>query len=102
MDAATAGGRDAGVTPLGRVIQDIIAAEGPIPVSRFMALALGHPVHGYYMTRDPFGRAGDFTTAPEISQMFGELLGLWAATVWDAMGRPSPFGSSRSGRGAAR
>ena len=57
----------------------LIREEGPLPVSRFMALALGHPRHGYYMTRDPFGQEGDFTTAPEISQMFGELLGLWAA-----------------------
>ena len=53
-----------------------------------MELALGHPDHGYYMSRDPFGASGDFTTAPEISQMFGELIGLWAAEVWTAMGRP--------------
>jgi SAM-dependent MidA family methyltransferase len=66
----------------------LIRDEGPLPVSRFMALCLGHPRHGYYMTRDPFGAGGDFTTAPEISQMFGELIGLWAATVWQAMGAP--------------
>jgi SAM-dependent MidA family methyltransferase len=58
-------------------------------VATFMGLALGHPVHGYYATRDPFGRAGDFITAPEISQMFGELIGLWAAAVWQAMGTPA-------------
>lgn len=69
----------------------LIQNEGPLPVSRYMALALGHPRHGYYMTRDPFGREGDFTTAPEISQMFGELLGLWAAHLWQAMGAPSRF-----------
>ena len=69
-------------------VHDIIAAEGPIGVDRYMALCLGHPVHGYYITRDPFGRGGDFVTAPEISQMFGELLGLWAAALWIAMGRP--------------
>jgi len=69
-------------------IAAIIAAEGPISVERFMALALGHPRHGYYMTRDPFGRAGDFITAPEVSQMFGELIGLWAASVWQTMGAP--------------
>jgi NADH dehydrogenase [ubiquinone] 1 alpha subcomplex assembly factor 7 len=56
-----------------------------------MALALGHPKHGYYMTRDPLGAAGDFTTSPEISQMFGELVGLWLAETWIAQGRPSPF-----------
>ena len=66
-----------------------IRDEGPIPVSRYMALCLGHPRHGYYMTRDPFGAQGDFTTAPEISQMFGELIALWAANVWQAMGSPA-------------
>lgn len=67
----------------------LIREEGPMPVSRYMALCLGHPRHGYYMTRDPFGVAGDFTTAPEISQMFGELIALWAANVWQAMGSPA-------------
>jgi NADH dehydrogenase [ubiquinone] 1 alpha subcomplex assembly factor 7 len=57
-------------------------------VATFMGLCLGHPVHGYYPARDPFGRAGDFITAPEISQMFGELIGLWAAAVWQAMDAP--------------
>ena len=70
-------------------IARLIADEGPMPVSRYMAVCLGHPRHGYYMTRDPFGAAGDFTTAPEISQMFGEMLGLWAAHLWQAMGAPS-------------
>ena len=58
-------------------------------VATFMAEALGHPSHGYYMRRDPFGAAGDFVTAPEISQMFGELLGLWCAERWLVMGRPA-------------
>jgi len=57
-------------------------------VAQYMSLCLTHPRHGYYMTRDPFGASGDFTTAPEVSQMFGELLGLWAASVWKAMGSP--------------
>jgi NADH dehydrogenase [ubiquinone] 1 alpha subcomplex assembly factor 7 len=61
-----------------------IALGGPIPVSQFMAAANAH----YYATRDPLGAAGDFTTAPEISQMFGELIGLWAADLWDRAGRP--------------
>ncbi|NNM73516.1 class I SAM-dependent methyltransferase [Enterovirga sp. DB1703] len=56
-----------------------------------MALALGHPRLGYYVTRDPLGAAGDFTTAPEISQMFGELIGLWAAETWSLLGRPAPL-----------
>jgi SAM-dependent MidA family methyltransferase len=70
-------------------IEQLIALEGPLTVERYMALCLGHPVHGYYRTRDPLGVEGDFTTAPEISQIFGELIGLWAAEVWRAMGEPS-------------
>src|SRR5436309_11696886 len=77
------------MTPLEAEIRRIIAVEGPMPLAQFMALALAHPVHGYYVTRDPFGARGDFVTAPEISQMFGELVGLWAAAVWDEMGRPN-------------
>ncbi len=53
-----------------------------------MAIALSHPQQGYYITRDPLGRSGDFITAPEVSQMFGELIGLWAATIWQIMGCP--------------
>ena len=53
-------------------LKELIATEGPLPIDRYMALCLGHPKFGYYMSRDPFGAAGDFTTAPEISQMFGE------------------------------
>jgi SAM-dependent MidA family methyltransferase len=76
------------VTPLGREIAALIASEGPIGIDRYMALCLGHPRHGYYMTRDPLGASGDFTTAPEISQVFGELIGLWLAQVWIDMGGP--------------
>ncbi|MGU9981783.1 class I SAM-dependent methyltransferase [Phreatobacter sp. HK31-P] len=77
------------MTPLGEELRTLIATDGPMPVDRFMALALGHPRHGYYMTRDPFGAAGDFVTAPEISQVFGELIGVWAAGAWNALGRPA-------------
>jgi NADH dehydrogenase [ubiquinone] 1 alpha subcomplex assembly factor 7 len=62
-----------------------------MPVAVFMDLALNHPVHGYYQRREPFGAKGDFTTAPEISQVFGELIGLWLATTWQDAGRPTPF-----------
>jgi len=79
------------MSALGDEISAMIASEGPITIERFMELALGHPELGYYMGRDPFGAAGDFVTAPEISQMFGELLGLWAAEVWASMGRPRPL-----------
>jgi len=71
-------------------IRALIEERGPITVEQYMQLALGHPDLGYYMSRDPFGATGDFTTAPEISQMFGELIGLWAAEVWSSMGSPDP------------
>lgn len=78
-------------TPLAHELKRLIAAEGPLPVDRYMALCLGHPHHGYYMRRDPLGRSGDFTTAPEISQMFGELIGIWCIAQWQAMGAPEPL-----------
>lgn len=62
---------------------------GPMPVSEYMALAMTHPEHGYYVTRDVFGSQGDFTTAPEISQLFGELIGVWVVWVWQSLGQPS-------------
>src|SRR5579883_422552 len=78
------------MSALGEEIKALIRDHGPISLERYMALALTHPTHGYYMHRDPFGASGDFTTAPEISQMFGELIGLWAAEVWASMGAPNP------------
>jgi NADH dehydrogenase [ubiquinone] 1 alpha subcomplex assembly factor 7 len=71
-------------------MRQLITEQGPISVATYMALALGHPRHGYYMTRDPFGARGDFITAPEISQLFGESLAVWCALNWDAMKRPLP------------
>lgn len=85
--------------PLERLLRGLILAEGPIGVDRYMALALGHPVHGYYRKQDPFGTAGDFTTAPEISQMFGEVLGLWCAAVYAQMGSPAAVGLVELGPG---
>lgn len=75
-------------SPLQSEIKTLIKASGPMPVWRYMELCLTHPKFGYYVSRDPLGREGDFTTAPEVSQMFGELLGLWAASVWKAIGSP--------------
>lgn len=69
----------------------LIEQQGPISLATYMALALAHPKLGYYMTRDPLGAAGDFITSPEISQMFGELLGLWCLDMWEKLGRPDPF-----------
>lgn len=76
-------------TPLGRRIADLIRAAGPMTIADYMAVCLGDPAHGYYVTRDPFGTGGDFITAPEISQMFGELVGLWLADMWMQAGRPT-------------
>ncbi len=86
-------------TPLLPVLRRLIAEQGPISVAAYMALALGHPRHGYYMTRDPFGLRGDFTTAPEISQLFGECLAVWCALSWDAMKRPLPINLVELGPG---
>lgn len=74
---------------LARLIRQQIASGGPVTLGRFMALALSHPDHGYYMKRDPFGREGDFITAPEISQMFGELIGLWTLDLCQRVDLPA-------------
>lgn len=76
-----------------------IATAGPITVAEYMAECLLHPTLGYYSTRDPFGAAGDFTTAPEISQMFGEMIGLWLAQTWLDQGRPAAFTLAEPGPG---
>ena len=75
-------------SPLESEIRRLIGAAGPMPVAEYMRLCLTHPQYGYYLTRDPIGTQGDFITAPEISQMFGELIGLWMAAVWRQMGAP--------------
>ncbi|MBY6260674.1 class I SAM-dependent methyltransferase [Azospirillum sp. 412522] len=81
----------AGPDTLAHLLARRIVMDGPLSVGAFMAEALGHPRFGYYMRRDPFGRGGDFTTAPEISQMFGELVGLWCVDSWARLGGPGPF-----------
>src|ERR1700680_649132 len=75
-------------TALENEIRRRIAVAGPMPVADYMRLCLTHPMHGYYINRDPFGSDGDFITAPEISQMFGEVIGLWLTAVWRQMGAP--------------
>jgi len=79
------------IAPLEAEIRRRISLGGPMSVAQYMELCLTDPERGYYATRDPFGAGGDFTTAPEISQMFGELIGLWAAATWRAMGAPAKF-----------
>ncbi|WP_425051678.1 class I SAM-dependent methyltransferase [Psychromarinibacter sp. S121] len=87
------------MTALAELLLRRIAATGPLTVAEYMAECLLHPEHGYYTTRDPFGAAGDFTTAPEISQMFGELLGLSLAQAWMDQGAPDPFVLAELGPG---
>jgi SAM-dependent MidA family methyltransferase len=76
-------------------LQRQIADQGALPLSRFMAQCVSH----YYAGSDPFGQHGDFITAPEISQMFGEMLGLWANLVWRRMGSPQPIWLAELGPG---
>src|SRR5215472_6436742 len=75
-------------SPLESEIHRLIVAAGPMPVADYMRLCLTHPQYGYYVTGDPIGTTGDFITSPEISQMFGELIGVWMASVWKQMGSP--------------
>src|SRR5262245_19277820 len=87
MPSAEATGRAAGLLAL---LRERIRREGPMRVDAYMAACLADPVHGYWNKPHSIGADGDFITAPEISQVFGELLGLWAATTWQGMGQPAP------------
>lgn len=78
-----------------KAIRQSIELNGPMSIETFMGMAVSH----YYATRDPFGTEGDFTTAPEISQMFGELIGLWVADTWIKLGKPAPFNLVEGGPG---
>jgi SAM-dependent MidA family methyltransferase len=75
------------MTALEARLVNLIGSLGPISVADYFSLCLSDPMDGYYTTRDPFGSGGDFTTAPEISQMFGELIGVWLASAWRALGK---------------
>jgi NADH dehydrogenase [ubiquinone] 1 alpha subcomplex assembly factor 7 len=75
---------------LGQKIARRIRAEGPLSLAAYMAMALHDPVDGYYAQHQPIGAGGDFVTAPEISQVFGELIGLWCAEMWSRLGQPDP------------
>ena len=87
------------MTGLGAHLIRRINAGGPITLADYMAECLLHPAFGYYATRDPLGAAGDFITAPEISQMFGELIGLSLAQCWLDQGAPAPFALAEAGPG---
>jgi SAM-dependent MidA family methyltransferase len=84
---------------LASILKSRIAENGPMTVAEFMSEALLHPCYGYYAKQDPFGRQGDFITAPEVSQMFGEMIGLWAAHYWLSIGSPSPVSIIELGPG---
>ena len=90
------------MTPLEAIIRRHIVQAGPMTLHDYMGLCLGHPEHGYYVTRDPIGASGDFTTAPEVSQMFGELLGLSLAQSWLDQGAPERFLLTELGPGRGR
>lgn len=87
------------MTPLGEIIAAEIEQTGPISISRYMSLCLSHPAHGYYTTKDPIGAKGDFTTAPEVSQLFGEMIGIWLLQAWIDRGSPSAFTLAELGPG---
>jgi NADH dehydrogenase [ubiquinone] 1 alpha subcomplex assembly factor 7 len=74
-----------------KYIEDYINNHGSMDIGTFMDTALCHTEWGYYITRDPFGSKGDFVTAPEISQMFGEIIGAWVVDVWEKLGAPDKF-----------
>jgi NADH dehydrogenase [ubiquinone] 1 alpha subcomplex assembly factor 7 len=86
-------------TPLAQKIKARIRAQGPLPVSTFMDLCLHDSEFGYYRSQAAIGAAADFITAPEISQVFGELVGIWAAVTWRAMGAPPAFNLVELGPG---
>ena len=85
--------------PLAERLARRIAARGPLTLAEFWNAALFDPVDGYYTSRRPFGAEGDFITAPDVSQMFGELVGAWLVAAWRALGSPSPFALVEIGPG---
>ncbi|MCI4663972.1 MAG: SAM-dependent methyltransferase [Neomegalonema sp.] len=87
------------MTPLERKIRAEITEQGPIGLDRYMQICLADPDHGYYAAGAPIGADGDFTTAPEISQIFGEMIGLWMAQCWLDQGAPDPFALVELGPG---
>jgi SAM-dependent MidA family methyltransferase len=80
-------------------LQARIASGGPLSVEAFMEACLSDAASGAYASRQPIGLAGDFITAPEISQIFGELIGLWAVAVWQSMDEPKPVTIAELGPG---
>jgi len=90
---------DGASTPLARRIAKLVAAAGPLAIGEFMQICLADPRHGYYRRREAIGATGDFVTAPEISQIFGELIGVWCALAWHALGKPPHLVVAEAGPG---
>ncbi len=86
-------------TPLALKLKERITRDGPLSVEAYMSACLQDPEHGYYVKQPAIGAGGDFVTAPEISQIFGELIGLWCAVVWQQMGSPARFNLIELGPG---
>jgi SAM-dependent MidA family methyltransferase len=84
---------------LQKLLKQKITEQGSISIAEYMETCLYHPEYGYYMTRDPFGKNGDFTTAPEITQLFGEMLALWIMATWQKLGSPEKFNLIECGPG---
>jgi SAM-dependent MidA family methyltransferase len=76
------------MTPLAEKIRNLIQQTGPLKISDYFSLCLADPDHGYYQSREPFGQTGDFITAPEISQLFGEMIGVFLVQAWHVQGAP--------------
>ncbi len=87
------------LTPLVTRLAERIARDGPLTLAEYMEACLTDPLGGYYATRQPFGAGGDFVTAPEISQIFGEFIGIWAVATWQSFGQPNEITVAELGPG---
>ena len=87
--------------PLLSIIKRMIKSSGPLSIAQYMHLCHSHREYGYYTTNNPIGRTGDFITAPEVSQMFGEMIALWAIGAWQALGKPKQIQIAELGPGRA-
>ncbi len=86
-------------SPLRQKIVRLIEANGPISLAQYMHVCMADPLHGYYASRTAIGAGGDFITSPQVSQMFGELIGIWCAAAWQAIGSPARFVLAEAGPG---
>ena len=99
MNTASTRSDDQNPSALEERLKRVIAQRGPISIADYMADALTHPHDGYYMNEVALGKDGDFITAPEVSQLFGELIGLWLVEAWHNLGSPEQFNLVELGPG---